>query len=104
MARITAEMRTPRRRDPRKLNLTIRVVAPRGTSREVLIAAIEKSIRYSAVQPPIRAIHWVDWRKGEGAHAHAGRYVPPDLWDALKDFYAAITHANTKLRIGLAED
>lgn len=95
--------RGPRKRDPRKLNLTIRLVAPRGTPRAVLIEALELSIRYSAVQAPIRAIHWVDWKKGAGGQAYSGRYVPPAMWEALKDFYRAITHPMTKLRVGLAE-
>ena len=103
MAKITQAMRTARVRDPRKLNLTIRLVAPRGTPRAVLIDALERSIRFSAVQAPITAIHWVNWRKGDDQHAHAGQYVEPALWDALKDFYAAITHPKTRLRVGQAE-
>lgn len=105
MARITSEMRKPRARDPRKLNLTIRLVAVKDTPRAVLIDALERSIRFQAVQHPISAIHWVNWRKGEeGGPIHSGQYVPPQMWDALKDFYAAITHPKTKLRIGRPQD
>lgn len=103
--RITDGMRKPRRRDPRKLNLTIRLVARAGATREQLIDALEASIRQSQVQPPIKEIHFVDWRKGvAGGPIAQGRYVPPALWSALKDFYAAITHPKTKLRVGRVED
>lgn len=97
-------MRATRRRDARKLNLTIRLVAPKDTPRDKLIEALELSIRYRSVQPPLKAIHWVDWKKGDGASAHAGRYVEPFLWDALRDFYAAITHPNTRLRVDRPEE
>jgi hypothetical protein len=100
---VTRIVREQRGRDPRKLNLTIRLVAPRGTPRDVLIEALEKSIRHERVEPPITAIHWVNWKKGEGGDVVGGQYVPPQMWQALKDFYAAITHPKTRLRVGQAE-
>ena len=97
-------MRNPRQRDPRKLNLTIRLIAPKGTPRDVLLAALDKSIRYESVQAPITEIRWMNWKKGEeGGPVAQGAYVPPQLWAALKDFYAAITHPRTRLRIGQVE-
>lgn len=103
--RIREEMIKSRARDPRKLNLTIRLVAPKSTPRAVLIDALERSIRYEKVQAPITAIHWVDWQKGTGGDISGqGRYIHPDLWQALKAFYAALTHPKTKLRIGRAEE
>lgn len=97
--RIPSEWRANRRRDARKLNLTIRVQAPKATTREQLIDAVEASIRLKRVVAPLTAIHWVDWKKGEGGGANVGRYVDPLLWDALRDFYAAITHPKTRLRV-----
>lgn len=99
MVRIPRERRTL---DPRVLQLKIRVRAPKGTTREELLAAIEDAALTRVLAPGF-TVHWIDWRKGEGGTANEGR-ITQALADELHAFYFALTAPETRVRVERVED
>lgn len=99
--KVTRAMRTARTVDPRVLQLKIRIQAPAGTTREQLLHTLETAIATGTL-PDGWAIHWIDWRKGTGGTANSGT-IRDDALTALKDFWLAIRHSGTEIRVERAQ-
>lgn len=86
-------------RDPRPLQIKIRVTARKGLiqSQEDLIAIVRDTIA-DRVVPDGVTIHWVDWQKGTGGKANAGR-ITGDIAEALELFWDAITSEDSQVAL-----
>jgi len=81
-----------------KLHLKIRVIAEERMSVGQMRAKVRRTVRTGIVQKGIR-LAWIDWRKPKTAGtAKGGTYLGEEALDALREFYAAIHHEDTKTR------
>jgi hypothetical protein len=100
--RITRAQRESRRIDRRRLQLKIRVLAPKGTPKDVVIdtmlAAAERGILPKGYQ-----IRWIDWEKGEEGTANAGK-LSTHLAQELHGFFLALSDPKTRLKVKAVED
>jgi hypothetical protein len=115
MPKISRAMRERHSVDPRVLQLKIRLRFPKGATREVILAAVERAAETGeaplwAARLPATAdwragewVAWIDWQKGEGASANAGR-LTVEAQQELRAFYLALTHPATRLRVERAQD
>lgn len=86
-------------KDPRPLQVKIRVTARKGMikNEEDLIAIVQGIIE-SRVVPAGVTVHWIDWKKGTGGRANEGR-IEANIADALEDFWFAIIHEDAELAL-----
>lgn len=96
-----------RTKDPRPLQLKLRVLAPAGTTRAELLAAMDAAVT-TGVLPDGFALRWIDWRKAEkgrrGAEQRAeGVITDTDVLSALKGFWGAMTHPTAHVRVNKVE-
>lgn len=80
------------------LHLKMRVRLTRPMSERAAIKLIKRAIRTRYIPEGIE-LAWIDWQKGEGAHAREGEYIGDEAHDALLLFWNAITHPGTTTRI-----
>lgn len=91
----------PRRVLP-PLHLKIRVtLTQRMTKREVL-RRLRRTVGTGTVQRGLN-VHTIDWGSGVGRHYREGEYLGTDAADALQDFYRAILHPNTTVRVEVVD-
>lgn len=87
------------RKDPRPLQIKIRVTAQKGliNSQEDLIAILQETV-VTRVVPDGVTLHWIDWQKGTGGKANSGR-LETDLADQLESFWFAIAHEDSQVAL-----
>jgi len=87
------------RKDPRPLQIKIRVTARKGLirSQEDLIAILQQTVA-TRVVPDGVVIDWIDWQKGTGGKANSGR-IERDLADQLEAFWFAIAHEDSEVAL-----
>lgn len=79
--------------DPRKLHLKIRVVADRQMEMETVRLLLDRAAKTGEIPPGVQ-IHVIDWIKGE----NEGEVEEELKRQALRGFYRAIRHDNTRTR------
>jgi hypothetical protein len=91
------------RKDPRPLQIKIRVTARKGMiqSQEDLIAILQETVS-TRVVPDGVVIHWIDWQKGMGGKANSGR-IDSDLAQQLEAFWFAIAHEDSEVALKKVE-
>lgn len=87
------------RKDPRPLQIKIRVTARKGLikSQEDLIAILQETVTTRRVPEGV-TLHWIDWQKGTGGKANSGR-IEGDLADQLEAFWFAIAHEDSTVAL-----
>lgn len=87
------------RKDPRPLQIKIRVTARKGLikSQEDLIAILQETVTTRRVPDGV-TLHWIDWQKGTGGKANSGR-LDHDLADQLESFWFAIAHEDSEVAL-----
>lgn len=88
----------------RKLHLKIRVVTTRRMQVGELRAKIRRTLRTGIVQEGIH-VAWVNWRRPDSRHgvAKSGTYLDEGALEALRDFYGAIHHDDTRTRFEIID-
>lgn len=87
-----------------KLHLKIRVIAERRMSVGELREKLQRTVRTGIVQEGIR-LAWIDWRNPDRKGAAAGgTYLKEAARDALADFYGAIHHDDTGVRVEVVHE
>lgn len=74
--------------DPAVLHLKIRVVLTRPMTQDAALALMQEAVETGVVPDGIE-VRWIDWEKGGGGRARAGR-LSQDVAAALEAFYGAI--------------
>lgn len=87
------------RRGKRKLHLKIRVRLTEPMTRRDARDKLARTVRTGIVQPGIE-LAWIDWRRPRKAgRAAGGSYLGAEALDALREFYGALTHDDTRTRV-----
>ncbi len=86
-------------KDPRPLQIKIRVTARKGMirSQEDLIVILQETVTTRRVPDGV-TLHWIDWQKGTGGKANSGR-LERDLADQLESFWFAIAHEDSEVAL-----
>lgn len=88
----------------RSLHVKIRVQLTERMSVGEARAKLRRTIRTGIVQKGIR-VAWVDWHRPDSAGvANEGQYLGPRAAEALRDFYGAIHHDETRTRVEVVHD
>lgn len=87
-----------------KLHVKIRVILQRKMTVGQARAKLRRTIRTGVVQEGI-SLAWVDWRTpGTARMARGGSYLGPDAIDALRTFFNAIHHEDTRTRVEVIDE
>lgn len=109
MAHIPKYMRWNARRkrgtrfDPRQLHLKIRLRGPKGATRERILSVLDEAVATGTL-PRGWTLHYIDWEKGVTGQAGNGGRLTDDLQAALEEFYGAISHPNSDVKVARAQD
>lgn len=89
-----------RDRERRRLHVKIRVIITRPMTQATAEKLLRRAIRTRYVPEGIElaGVDWAQTERGFGTVA-SGEYVGDEMYDALLDFYTAVTHPNTKTRV-----
>jgi hypothetical protein len=90
--------------DARNLHLKIRVRTTRRMSVGEVRAKLRRTVRTGIVQEGIE-LAWINWRRpGTARRAGSGTYLDDDAVHALRDFYGAIHHEDTRTRFEVIDE
>lgn len=82
-----------------KLHIKIRVIVTEPMTVGEARQRLARTVRTGIVQKGIE-LAWIDWRDPTTARrTRGGTYLGDDALDALREFYAAIHHDQTKTRV-----
>lgn len=87
------------------LHLKLRVRLTERMSRREAMRRLRRTVETGVAQRGVD-VSWINWESGEeGRIQRDGRYrTPAKVRQALRDFYHAITHGGSDVRIARVED
>lgn len=78
----------PRKRDKRPLHLKIRVLAPKGATRNDVLRVVKRAASTGFLEAPYQ-LRWLDWTKGSSGRASSG-HIEPLMQEQLESFALAM--------------
>lgn len=88
----------------RRLHVKIRVRLTRRMSKADALAKLKRTVRTGVVQEGIE-LAWIDWRSpGTARRERGGTLLGKDALAALREFYNAIHHEDTRTRVEVIDE
>ena len=91
-------------REKSRLHVKVRIRTTRRMTKRDALDKLRRTVRTGVVQEGIE-LAWIDWKSpGTARRERGGTYLGKDALAALREFYDAIHHEDTRTRVEVIDE